>query len=90
MQIEWDEEKDAQNRAKHGVGLGDAVRLEWGKAFEQRDSRFEYGEIRVKTLAPLNGRIFVCICTLRDGLRRIISLRKANPREVGVYDASRR
>lgn len=89
MEIDWDEEKDCQNRLKHGVGLGDAARLEWDQSLDRRDSRHDYGEVRIKSLAPLDGRIFACIYTMRDKRRRIISLRKANLREVRDYDASR-
>ena len=62
--------------AKHGVGLGDAVRLEWTSGVEELDERFDYGEVRIKTLAHLNGRIFACIHTLSHGRFRKIYLRK--------------
>ena len=39
MRIEWDEAKDAENRAKHGIGLADAARLDWEKAFRFPDHR---------------------------------------------------
>ena len=33
----------------------------------------------------INQRLFVCVYADRPGVRRIISLRKANPREVRRY-----
>ena len=85
MQIEWDEEKDAQNRAKHGVGLGDAVLLDWAVGREIVDGRMDYGEDRIVRYAKIDDRLHVCIYTLRGNTRRIISLRKANNREILNY-----
>lgn len=86
MEFEWDKEKDTQNRAKHGIGLGEAMGLDWHKAYDSPDTRHDYGERRVIALVPLNGRIHVCIYTLRNSLCRVISLRKANAREVRQYE----
>lgn len=81
MEFEWDEAKDAANLAKHGVSLGAAVRLDWERGAEKVDGRNDYGEIRVIRYAALDGRMHVCAYTLRNNIRRIISLRKANERE---------
>ena len=89
MEFDWDEEKDAANRAKHGVGLGDAVRLEWDEGQFRPDRRFNYGEERQEVLANLDGRLFSCIYTMRGHVFRVISLRKANRREQRRYDQSR-
>ncbi len=86
MEIDWDEEKDSVNRAKHGVGLGDAARLEWDAGKRRRDTRFDYGEVRYGVLVTLDGRLHVCIHTIRNGVYRIISLRKANTREERRYE----
>jgi uncharacterized DUF497 family protein len=43
MEIVWDEEKDSQNRAKHGLALGDVVLLEWQGRVDVPDSRLDYG-----------------------------------------------
>ncbi len=88
MEIEWDEEKDGQNRAKHGVGLGEAARLEWGKAETFTDIRKDYGEVRKVATAPLEGRLHVCIFTMRGAAFRVISLRKANRSERQDYDSN--
>ena len=89
MEFDWDEEKDVANRAKHGVGLGDAVRLEWEEGQFRPDRRFNYGEERQEVLANLNGRLCSCIYTMRGHVFRVISLRKANRREQRRYDQSR-
>jgi uncharacterized protein len=81
MEFEWDEEKDAANRAKHGVGLELAARMDWIGGKTERDDRIDYGEERYRLVSPLGMRLFLCVFTLRDGRIRIISLRKTNKRE---------
>ena len=81
MEFGWDQEKDVANRAKHGISLAAAVRLDWAVGRDILDSRFDYGEVRITRYAHLDGRLHVCVYTLRDQTRRIISLRKANERE---------
>ena len=85
MECEWDEGKDAANRAKHGVSLAEAVSLDWAWAQERPDLRTPYGELRVEAIAPLHGRLHVCIYTMREAAFRVISLRKANAREEKRY-----
>lgn len=85
MEIEWDEEKDAQNRAKHGLALADAAQLDWAVGRDIQDGRADYGEIRFVRYAMLDLRLHVCVYTMRGDSRRIISLRKANNREILNY-----
>ena len=49
------------------------------------DDRFEYGEARTLAFGLIGGRLFVCVFADRDSERRVISLRKANSREVRRY-----
>ena len=44
-----------------------------------------YGEIREVAFGFINGRLFVCVYADREAERRVISLRKANKREVNRY-----
>lgn len=85
MEFEWDEAKDRVNRAKHGLSLADAMRLDWVTGTEVSDDRFVYGEGRVARYAMLGARLHVCIYTWRYTRLRIISLRKANRREIREY-----
>ena len=85
MDLEWDEAKDAENRRKHGLPLAEAARLDWSLAVRNEDRRRDYGERRWTATAPLDGRLHVCAYTLRRGRMRIISLRRANPRETRKY-----
>jgi hypothetical protein len=85
MRIEFDPAKDAANRAKHGVPLVLAVGLDWEAALVWVDDRFEYGETRMIALAPETGILYYVAFVDRGEVRRIISLRRANRREVKHY-----
>ncbi len=83
--IEFDPRKDITNMKKHGVSLRDAESLEWELLLAEQDTRYEYDEIRMIGYAPIGYRVFCVVYTERGDIRRIISLRKANKREVKKY-----
>ncbi len=85
MNIEFDQSKDDANREKHGVSLSFASELEWETALTWPDNRKDYGEDRRCALVIQGERLFLVAYTLRGKKRRIISLRKANAREVKRY-----
>jgi uncharacterized DUF497 family protein len=85
MDIEFDPTKDATNLAKHGLSLAEAERIEWDTLWAMPDERRNYGETRMIGLAYIGLRLFCVVYTDRDEVRRIISLRKANSREVERY-----
>jgi uncharacterized DUF497 family protein len=89
--IEFDVMKDAENRSKHGPPLQAAQFLFDGPFIEEVDRRKDYGEARfiaVGPVAQLGNRIYVAVFTWRGAVRRIISFRKANDREVRKYRQS--
>jgi hypothetical protein len=87
MRYEWDPEKDALNKRKHGLGLADGVpalddpaRVFW------IDDRFDYGEERIVTLGFGRTRVLYIVCTKRGAdLTRIISARNAEDYELEIY-----
>ena len=85
MRIEFDPVKDAANRAKHGVSLALAGELDWDAALVWVDDRFDYAELRMIALAPTTGVLYYVAFVDRGSVRRIISLRRANRREVKHY-----
>lgn len=85
MLIEFDPLKNQSNIAKHGVSLALASELEWEQALIWVDDRFEYGEPRMIALAPRTGALYYVAFVDRHRVRRIISLRRANRREVTHY-----
>lgn len=89
MKISFDPAKDAANVAKHGVSLALAAQLKWASALIWPDMRRAYGEPRQSALALSGERLyFAAFVDHADG-RRVISLRKANPREVNRYICER-
>ena len=89
MNVTFDPAKDASNLAKHGFSLLDAVDFEWDTAVVWPDIRHDYGEVRMVALGYVGLRIMALVFVDRSPEqpteRRIISLRKANSREVKRY-----
>ena len=86
MNISFDPAKDAANRAKHGVSLAVATHLNWDWLLCRPDGRRDYRELREVGFAPLVVRVY-CVVFVQQGRSfRIISLRRANAREVNDYD----
>ena len=85
MRIESDPAKDAANHTKHGVSLSMAGELDWEAAMVWIDDRFEYNETRMIALAPKADILYYVAFADRGAVRRIISLRRANRREVKYY-----
>jgi uncharacterized protein len=87
MRIEFDKAKDRRNRAKHGLSLGFAARLDWDSMLIQVDDKEDYGEERWIGVAPREGRLYTVVFTMRDDeLPRIISLRRATNTEIERYE----
>ena len=85
MEIEFVPAKDRANRAKHGVSLVMAVELDWEAALLWLDDRVDYGETRMIALAPRTEILYYVAFVDRGDVRRVISLRRANRREVRHY-----
>jgi uncharacterized DUF497 family protein len=85
MNIVFDSQKDSINQAKHGISLADAELMEWETAVIWPDNRYDYQEVRMIALGYIGNRLFNTVFVDRDNNRRIISLRKANQREIKRY-----
>jgi uncharacterized protein len=85
VQFDFDPGKDATNLSKHGLSLAVAAELSWDAALVWVDSRADYGEVRMVALAPIGDKLFFVAFVDREPARRIISLRRANRREVSHY-----
>ena len=86
MNIEFDAAKDEANIAKHGVSLALAAEIEWTDVLCAPDSRRDYGELREIGFAVIAQRLYVVVFVQRGQMMRVISLRKANSREVKLYE----
>jgi hypothetical protein len=85
MKIEFAPGKDAANIAKHGVPLALAESLEWDLILSREDDREDYGEVRMAGYAPIGPRVYAVVYVETGEVYRIISLRKAEPKEVRYY-----
>ncbi len=85
MLIEFDPAKDSANMARHGVSLALAGELDWDAALAWVDDRFVYDESRMIALAPHADTLYYVAFVDRGEVRRIISLRRAERREVKHY-----
>ena len=85
MRIEYDLKKNLSNQRKHGVSLALARELEWDDALVWVDERIDYGELRMIALVPETATLYYVAFVERGEVRRIISLRRANRREVRYY-----
>lgn len=86
MKFEFDAAKNERNIALRGLSFELAEALEWHEAILWHDTRKDYAETRQSALAPLEGRLYFVAFTVRGERVRIISLRKANKREVANYE----
>lgn len=81
MKIAYDPAKRASNLKKHGLDFEDAGEVFAGPTLDVPDTRRDYGEERIRSFGFLGVTLVSVVWTLREGARRIISMRKANDRE---------
>lgn len=87
MDISYDPAKDARNIALRGLSFARAIDFEWASALIVEDRRRDYGEPRLQALGMIDGRLHALVFTPRAGRIHVISLRRANSREVQRYEA---
>jgi hypothetical protein len=81
MIIDFDPGKHAKNLIDRQLGFDRAVDFEWSTASIEEDIRNPYPERRFVAAGYLDNRLHIlCFTPIRGGIR-IISFRKANPRE---------
>lgn len=79
---EWDPEKDAENQRKHdGITFADACCVLDDPLREIVEDDSDYGEERFIATGRVGHVILVVVFTERNGRERLISARKAEPRE---------
>jgi uncharacterized DUF497 family protein len=87
-QYSWDEDKRASNLRDHGIDFAAARDFDWASALEFEDTRRDYGERRFVAFGKNASRLTVMVWTPRSRTVRIISLRRANAREIRRYETS--
>ena len=81
MDIEYDTDKDGANLIKHGHSLLIGRIVLENAIGDVLDPRDYGGEERRAAYGLVNGRLLMCVYTLRGSTYRVISVRKANKRE---------
>ena len=85
MRFIFDPDKDKLNEVNHGLSLSFAEKLVWDEAYVWVDPRFAYDELRMIGLVPEGSTLYYVAFVDRGDVRRIISLRLAERREVKKY-----
>ena len=86
MRFTFDPAKNDKNIAQRGLSFALAAEFDWEAALIVEDTRRDYGEMRLRVLALLHGRLHTIVVTPRKDELRVISFRKANRREEKLYE----
>lgn len=86
MKIEFDPEKNATNIKERNINFEIVNDFELNTAKIWLDNRKDYGEERYIALGYIKKRLYSLVFTVRGTNLRVISLRKANKREVKYYE----
>ena len=81
---EWDEGKREDTLRIRGVDFVIVEQADWTAAIHHRSDRD--GEFRYSSYVPIGDRLYNVVWTPRGSYTRIISLRKANGREIAKYE----
>ena len=84
MVFEYDPEKSASNKAKHGIDFEEAQALWTDKNAVILDARSNT-EPRHMVLGRIGNTLWAAFITYRGQATRIISVRRARTQEVGMY-----
>ena len=88
MTFEWDSEKEKANIRKHGIDFSMAARVFSDEnRLELYDEAHSENEERYITIGTVGGIMYVVfvVYTEREDVIRLISARKATPRERSLY-----
>jgi uncharacterized DUF497 family protein len=88
MEYGFNAKKRASNLAKHGVDFAAIEQFQFSSALVRADVREDYGEVRLTALGLVGDRLHLAVFTVERRLVWLISLRKANRKEILTYVAS--
>lgn len=86
MEFEFDPQKSETNKRKHGIDFVEAQALWADPDLVEIPARTTH-EPRFLVIGMLEGRHWSCVVTYRDGLTRIISVRRSRESEVRIYES---
>ncbi len=86
MEFEWDENKAADNLAKHGIPFAYAARIFLDPYRLEEEDLIEFeGELRRRVIGMVADRVLFVVYTERFSHTRIISARRATRHERRKY-----
>jgi uncharacterized DUF497 family protein len=86
MDISFDPAKSERNERERGLSFSLVAQFDWSDAMIEEDDRKNYGECRYRVLGYIGDRLHAVVFTPRAGKVHVISLRKANKREVKQHE----
>jgi uncharacterized protein len=87
MPFEYDRNKSAANKEKHGIDFEEAQALWADPELLLIPARTE-DEPRAMAIGRVHGKVWAAVITTRDDAIRIISVRRARAREVALYESA--
>ena len=84
--IEFDNTQREITLFTRGLDMARANEVFDKSHLDQIDVRKDYGEARIRTFGYLDKRPVFIVWTYRGNIRRIISMRRANEREIQKYE----
>jgi uncharacterized DUF497 family protein len=85
MEIEFDGQKSASNKVKHGIDFIEAQEL-WVDTNRVEIATRNIDEPRFIVIGLINGKHWSAVITYREDRVRIISVRRARDEEVEIYE----
>jgi uncharacterized protein len=90
VEIEFDPAKSERNVRERGLSFELTADFDFETAVYVEDNRYNYGERRIRALGYIEERLYALVYTVRGETLRVISLRRANRREVKIYEDATR
>jgi uncharacterized protein len=82
METSFDLAKDTANIQERGIPLAFGAVILARAVGEIEDTRKDYGEVRQRAFAEIEGKWFQCVYTLRGNVRPIITVHRINEKRV--------
>ena len=86
-EFEWDEVKSTSNLAKNGIDFDTAKGL-WADPFLLEVPARPLDEPRWLVIGVLNKKFWSAVITRRNGVVRLISVRRSRTEEIEIYESA--
>lgn len=88
MEFEWDDIKHTRTLRNRGIGFDDGALIFTGRLVVWIDTRRDYGEIRFRAIGKSAENLLHVAFTYRGNAIRIISVRRANCKEINQWQSN--